>query len=266
MALGQRLRVGTSEAKVEQDVKVAGLGITPETAIFTMRRLGRDGQRAAKEKRAKARAKAAAAVSPLAPGGQQQSMNEEDDFFDDEPDGAEQGVLSVCPGSNNAQVRVNGTLVAYKAGSKPGGAGDVVLRPGDRIVLGTCAHVLLVCSIRGNSSSKNNNNNASAASSNNYEQAIREVVLQRVETKDEYGRRLAGLVVNKLRLPRARAVFAATLVRALRGVFEANEVAVAMGSNKRFKVGGVCRGKLISFDCSLVHPFMRHCIFFTLFC
>ena len=62
-----------------------------------------------------------------------------------------------------------------------------------------------MCSIRGNSSSKNNNNNASAASSNNYEQAIREVVLQRVETKDEYGRRLAGLVVNKLRLPRARA-------------------------------------------------------------
>ena len=65
---------------------------------------------------------------------------------------------------------------------------------------------------------------------------VNQVVLQRIETKDEYGRRLAGLVVNKLRLPRARAVFAATLVRALRGVFEGNEVAVAMGSNKRFKV------------------------------
>ena len=36
-------------------------------------------------------------------------------------------------------------------------------------------------------------------------------------------------------------VASATLVRALRGVFEGNEVAVAMGSNKRFKVhcGGV---------------------------
>ena len=42
VALGQRLRVGTAGAKTEQDVKVAGLGITPETAIFTMRRVSRD--------------------------------------------------------------------------------------------------------------------------------------------------------------------------------------------------------------------------------
>jgi hypothetical protein len=54
------------------------------------------------------------------------------------------------------------------------------------------------------------------------------VVLQRTESQDEYGRRLAGLVMNRLRLPRARAVFAATLVRALRGVSEANEVMVVV--------------------------------------
>ena len=29
--------MGTARAKTEQDVKVAGLGITPETAVFTMR-------------------------------------------------------------------------------------------------------------------------------------------------------------------------------------------------------------------------------------
>ena len=123
-------------------------------------------------------------------------------------------------------------------------SGDRVLRAGDRVVLGTCAHVLLVCepeSARLSRASRDFRGGIGAGALapprlSTYEQAIRETVLQRAETKDEHGKRLAGLVINKLRGPRARAVFAATLVRALRGAVEANEVAVAMGSNKRFKV------------------------------
>jgi hypothetical protein len=66
------MRIGTSNAQIEQDIQVAGLGVTPETAIFTMHK---------------------------PPG---------DDSM---------GVLFVAPAQPNAQVRVNGTLLKYKAGA-----------------------------------------------------------------------------------------------------------------------------------------------------
>lgn len=245
VALGQRLRVGTAGAKMEQDVKIAGLGITPETAIFTMRRLSKDVKNLSTYNTKK---KAPPSRKGKIGNGKQKTINDEvlstSSTINNDGGVTEEGIgiLSVCPAAPNAQVRVNGTLIEYKTGTKPGGGGDVILNVGDRIVLGTCAHVLLVC-FNGTdfSDSQYSARVPSGSATNNYEKAIREVVLQRVETKDEYGRRLAGLVVNKLRLPRARAVLSATLVRALRGVFEGNEVAVAMGSNKRFKVhcGGV---------------------------
>jgi hypothetical protein len=72
VARGQRMRIGTSNAQIEQDIQVAGLGVTPETAIFTMHK---------------------------PPG---------DDSM---------GVLFVAPAQPNAQVRVNGTLLKYKAGA-----------------------------------------------------------------------------------------------------------------------------------------------------
>lgn len=72
VARGQRMRIGTSNAQIEQDVQVAGLGVTPECAIFTMHK---------------------------PPG---------DDSL---------GVLFVAPAQPNAQVRVNGTLLKYKAGA-----------------------------------------------------------------------------------------------------------------------------------------------------
>jgi len=81
-------------------------------------------------------------------------------------------------------------------------------------VLGTCAHVLLVCEPEASARISRADLLAKGQvyKLSNYEQAIREVVLQRAESQSEYGRRLAGLVVNRLRLPRARAVFAATMV------------------------------------------------------
>jgi hypothetical protein len=189
VAAGQRLRVGTASAKIEQDVKVAGLGITPETAVFTMK---------------------------------------------SKKDGL---ALCVSPASMNAQVRVNGTLLSYRSTNSAGKKSkeECYLKVGDRVVLGTCAHVMLVCESESARLSRHSLPDSEARLTN-YEQAIREVVLQRTESKEEYGRRLAAMVMNKLRAPRSRAVFAATMVRALRGVFEANEVAVSMGTNKRFKV------------------------------
>lgn len=72
VARGQRMRIGTSNAPIEQDLQVAGLGVTPECAIFTMHKPPGDG-----------------------------SM----------------GVMFVAPAQPNAQVRVNGTLLKYKAGA-----------------------------------------------------------------------------------------------------------------------------------------------------
>lgn len=83
VARGQRLRVGTATAPTEQDVKVAGLGVTPETAIFTMR-------------------------PPRYASGHAPS------------DGQGVGVLCVAPAQPNAQVRVNGVLLKYKASAATG--------------------------------------------------------------------------------------------------------------------------------------------------
>ena len=122
---------------------------------------------------------------------------------------------------------MNGQILVFRPGAsaresqegrrvRPGEAGERALAVGDRIVLGTCAHVLLVCeseeSARLSRSMLPPGENMRLS---NYEQAIREVVLQRSETRDEYGRRLAGMVMNRLRGPRARAVFSATMVSQL---------------------------------------------------
>lgn len=94
---------------------------------------------------------------------------------------------------------------------------SVPLESKDRLVLGVCSHVF--CFLM---------EELDDATIPSYSQAIREVVIGRMETERERHERLAALVWNTWRTPYYRKIFEDMLIDALRAVREATMIAKAM--------------------------------------
>jgi len=119
----------------------------------------------------------------------------------------------------------NGTFVNGKAVTARGTVTQP-LKDGDRIVLGTSAHVFYL----------RDPAYEQATVPPTFDQAIRELVLRRIEGADAMQRRLAALVLSRWRQPMYRSMFEEGLIVALRHVSEGNEVTSSMESELWFEL------------------------------
>jgi hypothetical protein len=112
------------------------------------------------------------------------------------------------------------------------------LRHGDRVVLGVCAHAFVFVDPRVADPERTADAAAEAvlAMLPTHDSVVREVVLRRPETTAERTTRLAKLGVTRFRLPAQRRLFEEGMIKAIRLVGEANEIAHNMGAGVQFEI------------------------------